>query len=317
MAKKLVFIATLSFLMLLLVLSAGELLTRYILGERLNTYKSERDIAFQYDAELGWRPRSNIHIGLTASREIQVRHNSRGFRDYEKLTKRPKILFLGDSFVWGYDANSEERFTNLLQDSLPNWQMINLGVSGYGMDQAFLLLKEQLEFYKPKVVFWLISKNDRQDNSTNQRYGGFYKPYSSLINDSLSFAGKPVPLGVSHYFNRYPMAARSYLFRAVLAAWLQYKHPVKTIPDPSHAILDAAKDYLSKQDIQLLIGFNYLDPAMQEHCKKIGLSFINLQNKHYYPSYGSHWTPEGHQYARDGILKLFEMGGFLQQRSKH
>ena len=82
-----------------------------------------------------------------------MNHNSRRFRDVEhKKTDTSSIVFLEDSFTWGYDIEAEERYTDLLRDSLGLLKIYNLGVSGYGTDQEFILLQQQFDFYKPEIV---------------------------------------------------------------------------------------------------------------------------------------------------------------------
>lgn len=62
---------------------------------------------------------------------ISVVHNSHGFRGPEPVNNsKPNVLIIGDSFVWGYDVEASERFTEKLQENHPEWNMYNLGVSG-------------------------------------------------------------------------------------------------------------------------------------------------------------------------------------------
>ena len=99
---------------------------------------------------------------------------------------RPGILFLGDSYLWGYDVEAAERFTDKLQVRHPEWSIYNLGVSGYGTDQEYLLLNRYFDEYKPQVVFLLFcEETDHEDNRSNMRYGGYYKPYCTITGNRL------------------------------------------------------------------------------------------------------------------------------------
>lgn len=317
MNKNITFILSLILIMFIVVFSVGEILSRVLLGEKLRTYISERNVAFQHHPEFGWTGQADIHISLTASREMIIKHNSKGFLDKEFTPSgKPVLLFLGDSFIWGYDSNIGERFIDLIQPEIADWQTVNLGVSGYGMDQAMMLLKHEVDYYKPKVVFWLISKNDREDNSTNVRYGGFYKPYTLIENDQLSWHGMPVPQGLSYHYNSNPTLSYSYLYRTLSALWLQKRNPILENPDPTYAILNETKQFLDEKEILLLIGFNYLDEPLKNYCQEIGLSYVNLQNPHYYKTFGSHWTAEGHLFAKEHLLQFFEAGDFLAMDSE-
>src|SRR5262249_3317390 len=133
---------------------------------------------------------------VTTARTIHATHNSLGFRDIEfRPDGRPVILFIGDSFVWGVDAEANERFTDLLRDRLTQFSIVNAGVSGYGTDQEYLWLRRIWTTVRPAVVVvFFCTDNDRKDNSTNVRYGRYHKPYFVTAADgSLTLRGQPVP----------------------------------------------------------------------------------------------------------------------------
>src|SRR5262245_28262640 len=77
-------------------------------------------VGYQHDLELGWSPIANLTTVLSLPRTTTVKNNSLGLRDIEpEHDLRPAILFLGDSFVWGYNVEDSERFTDLLRSELP------------------------------------------------------------------------------------------------------------------------------------------------------------------------------------------------------
>ncbi len=139
----------------------------------------ERSLTYAYDAELGWAPIPNSSSSVTTARTIQVQHNSLGLRDVEPSRDgRPRIMFIGDSFVWGVDAEANERFTDLVRGRIASHAVVNAGVSGYGTDQQFLLLQRLWPMIEPAVVVLIFcANNDRADNSTNVRYDDYQKPY--------------------------------------------------------------------------------------------------------------------------------------------
>jgi hypothetical protein len=56
--------------------------------------------------------------------------------------------------------------------------MVNAGVSGYGTDQQFLLMKRLWNDVNPKyVVLTFCVDNDRDDNTSSYRYRKYHKPY--------------------------------------------------------------------------------------------------------------------------------------------
>ena len=119
--------------------------------------------------------------------------------EYVKSNK-PVIMFLGDSFVWGYDVEKEERFTEKLRKYMPDWSIYNLGVSGYGNDQEYLLLQKYYDKFRPEIVFVVFcTDNDRDDNSYNNINGGYFKPYFEIEEGNLKLKDQPVPLSANYY----------------------------------------------------------------------------------------------------------------------
>ena len=112
---------------------------------------------------------------FTGIRTIKVRHNSLGLRDIEHdAAPKPTIAFIGDSFVWGYDAEANERFTELLREKMPEHRIVNAGVTAYGTDQEYLVLRRLWDRIKPNVVVLMVCvDNDRKDE-----YGQYAQRWS-------------------------------------------------------------------------------------------------------------------------------------------
>src|SRR5262245_33432552 len=168
------------------VLCVGEVLLRILdisalrLPENSSVVLNGGD-AVQPDAQLGWSQIPNVVTqSTTANRTISVRHNSLGLREKEINQDAPggTFVFLGDSMVWGLDAEVGERFTDLLQFELPRHRMVNAGVLGFGTDQELLLVQRLWRRLTPRVVVLTFSNdNDRDDNTSSLRYQTNYKPY--------------------------------------------------------------------------------------------------------------------------------------------
>jgi hypothetical protein len=182
---------------LVAALLAGELFCRLLPGSAslLPAHYDERNLEYRYDPTLGWMPVENKHGSYSDTRRISYQDNAEGFRDAPHLRKtKPRVAFLGDSFVWGYDVERDERFTDRLKALMPGWEILNLGVSGYGADQEYLLLRRFFDRYAPDIVVLIVfPTNDREDNSTNLRYEGYYKPYFVVKGGRLLAQGIPVP----------------------------------------------------------------------------------------------------------------------------
>ncbi len=72
--------------------------------------------------------------------------------------------------VWGLDAEADERFTEPEKPRIADSKNLAAGVSGYGTDQEYLLLKKLWPQVKPAVVVLIFgTDNDRLDNSRGRR----------------------------------------------------------------------------------------------------------------------------------------------------
>ncbi len=152
-------------------LAVAEVVLRVIDLRYLRAHRVGADRIYNYDAELGWFPVPNSDVTFTGIRTIKVRHNSLGLRDIEHdAASKPTIAFIGDSFVWGYDAEQNERFTEVLRAKMPEHRIVNAGVTAYGTDQEYLVLRRLWDRIKPNVVVLMVCiDNDRKENAVNTR----------------------------------------------------------------------------------------------------------------------------------------------------
>jgi lysophospholipase L1-like esterase len=272
----------------------------------------ERSLTYGYDAELGWAPIPNSSAVVTTARTIHAQHNDLGLRDVPfKPDGRPIMMFIGDSFVWGVDAEADERFTELLRASLPNYQIVNAGVSGYGTDQEFLLLQRLWGTIKPNVlVLMFCSTNDRRDNSSNVRYDDYQKPYFTIENDKLVVHNQPVPASRQLYIRQNFLVRHSYMARVLVSAYVEIAHPRVMVPDPTERIVSAMQDFVAARDAKLLVGLQFPDQPLMQHLAARKIPFTSFEGAEAYGSdSGGHWTPAGQRLVTERLLRLFTENG--------
>lgn len=149
-----------------------------------------------WDRTLGWKgvPGAKAEV-VTANSRVSVAHNGIGFRDIEHKDSgdpKPAIVFLGDSFTWGYEVEFNEMFVNRLRDRLPGYEIFNLAHRGYGTDQELLTFTRWRDNRRLKLVVLMFSENDVEDNNSSVRYDK-PKPQYQLVENKLVLTGVPVP----------------------------------------------------------------------------------------------------------------------------
>lgn len=288
---------------LLCSLAIAELASRVYLRRFPTTLK----LMFRYDAELGWRGRENAKGYGGMARKIYIDNNRAGFRDREHGEKsKPRVVFLGDSFVWGFDVNSEHRFTEQLRLREPDWDIFNLGVAGYGTTQELLLLKQEFERLHPDVIFLVFcSDNDRLDNSSDRRIEGYYRPYARESSDGVTIEGVPVPRTSALFFDPIPFLSKSALF--TLGARVFYQGgSVIEVPDPTLMVLRAMADFAKSRHAKFFVGLTEgkSDPELLDWLTKEGIAHIDLDTRERFRNFGKHWNAAGHLYVSDAIHRF-------------
>jgi len=298
-----ILLATTTIIMLII----GEFTLRWLYPFTLN--QDERNLSYNHHSQLGWFPKTNLVQDFFGSQQIRVIQNSNGFRDQQVHdTNKPALMFLGDSFVWGYDVENEQIFTSLLQQLQNKYSIYNLGVSGYSTDQEFLLLQQFYQQIKPQTVFLIFTGNDSDGNSRNSNYG-YYKPYYQLNGNNLELKGVPVPLAGNYkmldFDRQYPLLAKSHLIKWSASLWHRAERNLAKIQqkqNPTFAIITNMQQFLQQNNSKLVVGIVDQDLALQQFLQQNNISYIDLQNSMRFPEKGQHWNADGHKFVATKIL---------------
>ena len=127
--------------------------------EKINEYRESDTTRMIFNPQTGWSPRPN-----SSSHNGMYRYNSLGIRSAPaEYTVKPiqgvlRIALFGDSFTHGDDVPFEETWGYFLEQNLNKLgvraEVINFGVSAYGMDQAFLRWRRIGKQFSPHIVLF-------------------------------------------------------------------------------------------------------------------------------------------------------------------
>jgi hypothetical protein len=303
--------------MVLVTLVGLEIFLRIADFKEFRESMSERSLGYGYDSALGWAPVPNSSGVIKTFRTTQYKHNSMGLRDEEFTPDaKPTIMFLGDSFVWGLDSQTDERFTELLKPKLPDYRIMAAGVSGYGTDQEYLLLKRLWPKVKPAVVVLIFcGGNDRLDNTSNIRYEDYQKPYFATQPDgSLVLMNQPVPKSHILYIVEDWLVRNLWLARMATNAYVRLRHPRLAVPDPTEKLVGMMRDFVESNGAKLMVGIQYHDEALARYLETNRIPFVKLEGADFYTQggWGPHWTPEGHQDVANRILGMLSANNVIR-----
>jgi len=149
---------------------------RWALGHLTDEGRPAPSEGMAYDSGLGF-----VQCP-TPGRETEVNAaGMRARRDFgeERIPGVPRIVLVGDSLTMGATVDYDHAFHAVLErEFLPGWEVLNLGTSAYGADQALLMWEARGARYRPDVVVFGFYHRDFFRNRL--RFKGYLKPYFTL-----------------------------------------------------------------------------------------------------------------------------------------
>jgi len=294
------------------------------------------------DKQLGW-----VGIPSFTGRfhkkdfDVLISMNEKGFRKLQsKIQPSPgarSVMFLGDSFTWGWGVSQGNVFTDYLQNELgPGFRVINCGVNSYGTVQEKILLQQLLPVDKPIAVGVMFCFNDFDDNVNRSKLD---RPYCTLESGKVVLHNSPVAHPIGGIFSR--LMRNSYAV-SFLAYYSNQLNQVIKDNIPGHAANRGLKSPAPSIELKMImehtlsemkatsqsngarlfvvyiplaaeLDSSYISvylPAMREICAKLEIDFLNPTEcmRAVYPETGpkgeplyftndGHWTAEGHRIA--------------------
>lgn len=151
--------------------------------------------------KLGWAPKVTIEnpLGIITT------------RSYAESDMTNAILMYGDSFIAGVTPDIVNRIPQQLDSLIRDRPVLNLGVSGYGIDQIYLRFLDTVEnFQNPIVVVGVLTDDI---NRSALSFRGSQKPYFDKDGEELILRNIPVLQSTEEYLDRNPVAINSYFLR--------------------------------------------------------------------------------------------------------
>jgi hypothetical protein len=282
-----------------------------------------------YDDLLGWTYTPNQRGRLNHNDfSVEIFTNSQGMSDSEysvERTWKKRMLVLGDSFGVGFGVEHHERFSEILENAHPDWEIINASVSGYSTDQQFLFLKKRGIAFKPDVVLLLFFKNDFVGNVLAENYWHF-KPFYVIERGQLKLQNVPVPNQTSMQRLRLFFNYNSCLIRKIYPGVVRRLRRlvsrktgnsgkdsgvVQRMGDVTNHLITAMKELCQRNDsifILVSIPMNVEGRTfLQKITEEEKIPYLPLDA--YFEStvtsvrfsYDPHWNAKGHEIAANAI----------------
>ena len=285
---------------------------------------------FVHDNVLGWRLVENCTVVQEERRgkeyAVTMHTNNHGFRDnkdyrYAKRAQVKRVVLIGDSFSFGNGVEEPGRASNLLEMLLGDAiEVYNLAISNYGLDQAFLMLRERGFAYQPDLVLVGFSDAMFERLSRGVTASGWSKPFFKIVDGQLQLNLQP---------DKAVLAPKSLLEHSYL--WELIKIRVSALP-PNRAARDAIGAELTEkilaeiavaskshgaQLVVFSINSKYIldrpsdgPPALNRLIDKLArrydFHFLDLYSSFQGPDYARFFYPIDGHYNLEGHMRVAE-----------
>jgi hypothetical protein len=274
----------------------------------------------------GWALQPGLRRLEAFDNSKTLNSNSWGLRGssehtYEKPLGSLRILTFGDSFTFGQGVNDDETWSYILQTLLPESEVLNFGVHGYGHDQMLLYLQEEGIKYHPDIVILGFLSEDMPRNMLSFR--DYAKPRFVLDGRRLVLTNTPVPLKEeilarepwrSKFLDALTMLDDRYWERfgnfkiemkQITTALLdEMANTIRSIGAVPIFVYLPTLDEITRPEIDMSDGERFLF----SYCRERGIQSIYLQRffhekleRGVHLKTIGHWDPEEHRTAAEGI----------------
>ena len=271
--KRIIFILFNLFLMLVILFIGGEIYVRSKGHRPFEITKPDIRVEpggkyFQKNRDLGYTHlpgKFKITIQekltfVTTHRKDTLRITHPVEQDVDFASK-DKIWILGCSITHGWCLNDNETYPWLLQEKIPQYEIINFGVSGYGTIHSLIQLQKALETMpKPKLVILTYASfhDTRNAFSTVRRrivsawnfLGPLTQPYASLDKQGklqLHRADKVV-------YSPWPLARVSALINYLEVKYITQEIRRTPFFEISRALVKRIYDICKKEGITMIVA---------------------------------------------------------------
>ena len=147
----------------------------------------------ELDPLLGWIPAAGLD--RVPYEGVHISTNAAHMRGREEVslarTAPRRVVTVGDSYTFGQCVEDDETWPAALERALPGTEVLNLGVMGYGQDQALLRMRRDGLPYRPDVVVFGFHPSNVRRNVLSFR--DYAKPRFRLDGSELELVNVPVP----------------------------------------------------------------------------------------------------------------------------
>lgn len=180
-----IIITCITVLSLAFICATVDIYAHFFLGIRVPGYQADKFFAHHPTLGQFHKPLAEgLWYRYRDGTRYSVAINEHGFSDISRKVQKEKrrVAIMGDSTAQFWEMNESQRPHHIMQQELGDqWEVLNFGVRGFGLDQSLVLYEAKVKQFQPDVVVLTTCINDVWDH---WRAEG--KPYFDIDPESSS-----------------------------------------------------------------------------------------------------------------------------------
>ncbi len=264
---------------------------RVLWTEPVNVVVEPGGSLFVTHPRLGYTHRPGVYrVTVRDSLVFTLTHRADGLRitrplDVPPVPGAPQLWILGGSFTYGWTVDDPEAYPWRLQERLPAYDVVNLGVNGYGTVHALLQVEQALAQGRPPaaVVVAYASYHDERNTFLRlrrkavflwNRLGDLRQPYARLAADG------EVEIHLAEVvYREFPLTRYSVLMHAVERLYNRIEERLYDNHAVSEALMLALAERCRAHGIPLIVAGLYddaLTAEMLDFCRQRGILAVDI-----------------------------------------
>ncbi len=246
---------------------------------------------FTKDSELGYKHLpGKFKVTLNGNYSFNATHLNNSLRITHPLntynqssTNKPEIWILGCSFTYGWSLNDHETYAWLLQSKLPQYEIVNFGVNGYGTLHSFIQFKEALkQGNKPKIaVIAYAGFHDRRNTllRARRKQMSAWNKLGILLQPDARLDGKNnfTYSMTKLEYDEWPLMRVSALVNFLEVNYNQFEEGLYKSHDVSKAIIEEFNRLAEANGVKLVVaGINAGSAKMLKELSQEGIATVDI-----------------------------------------
>ncbi len=199
---------------------------------------------------------------------------------YGEANQKPELWIFGCSFTHGWSLNDEETYPWLLQEGLPEYEVVNFGVRAYGTMHSLIQFREALKSRVPKVaVLAYAGFHDERNALSRMRRKRFVpsntlsplvQPCARLENGVLQYSMEKAE------YQEFPLMRRLALAHYVEMTYNRLEYRRYQSRSVSQALIAEMASLAKRHEVKFIIAGIHGGQAMLDWAKSNGIPGVDI-----------------------------------------